>query len=399
MDSSNNIKIPKKKGRRPKSYYLSLNNLDNCNNIITTLDSNNQDNEVKIPKKRGRKPKGGKIITSKSIYITTNAIQHIVLHLKCHLVDLNEEFKYTTNIINVKSYNFYKDDKYNYITNLSTYIDEYSCNNDNNDNNDNNNDNNDNGNDNNKFYNLQSDNICNNTTINKPNENTCNSNNIENNSFCNIINNNEPLKTDNLLKTNNLLEYSINNNNFNITDNPDFINKNNTNTNNINNTNNKVESEQYKKILYKKINILENNLHININKKSNCFWCTYDFDNLPVYIPKFITNDTYNVYGNFCSLECACGYLFSQEIDTSNKFERYYLLNNMYKNEITCDNIKPAPNPFYTLDRFNGNLSIEEYRSISKLDNSILVIDKPISKISPEIFNENNDFKAYNKSR
>ena len=41
------------------------------------------------------------------------------------------------------------------------------------------------------------------------------------------------------------------------------------------------------KELWKKIKQLEQNLHLNISdKKSACFWCTHDFDNPPIYIPK-----------------------------------------------------------------------------------------------------------------
>ena len=40
--------------------------------------------------------------------------------------------------------------------------------------------------------------------------------------------------------------------------------------------------------LWKKLKALEHNLHVNniCDKKSACFWCTYEFDNPPVYIPK-----------------------------------------------------------------------------------------------------------------
>ena len=63
----------------------------------------------------------------------------------------------------------------------------------------------------------------------------------------------------------------------------------------------------------KKLKVLEHNLHINniSDKKSACFWCTYDFDNPPVYIPKHFIKDSYHVYGCFCSPECAAAYLMN----------------------------------------------------------------------------------------
>ena len=143
-----------------------------------------------------------------------------------------------------------------------------------------------------------------------------------------------------------------------------------------------------------KINLLDTN-----KNKSDiaCFWCTYSFNLSPVYIPKNIKKNIYNMYGNFCSLECACGFLFNENIDSSIKFERYTILNNIYNNNnnnnqngtTVINNIKPAPCPFYTLDKFYGNLTIDEYRDLYKLDKYMLILDKPISKVIPEVFQEN----------
>jgi len=78
------------------------------------------------------------------------------------------------------------------------------------------------------------------------------------------------------------------------------------------------------KDVWKKLKVLEHNLHINniSDKKSACFWCTYEFDNPPIYIPKHYIKDAYNVYGCFCSPECATAYLMEENIDSSSKFER-----------------------------------------------------------------------------
>ena len=59
-----------------------------------------------------------------------------------------------------------------------------------------------------------------------------------------------------------------------------------------------------------------------------------------------------------------------------------------------CDydkNIKPAPNPYYTLDRFYGNLSIQEWRALLKSDRVLMVVDKPLTKIMPDMYEENNE--------
>ena len=53
-------------------------------------------------------------------------------------------------------------------------------------------------------------------------------------------------------------------------------------------------------------------------------------------------NNKYNVYGCFCSPECAVAFLKREPIDTSTLWERYSLLNNVYSNIFNYENnIKP----------------------------------------------------------
>ena len=149
-----------------------------------------------------------------------------------------------------------------------------------------------------------------------------------------------------------------------------------------------------KKLLCKKLNDLSVNLHKNnIDKKSACFWCTYDFDTPVIYIPKYNILDQYYVYGCFCAPECAFAYLMNENIDTATKFERYQLLNYIYKSLYSyTNNIKPAPNPYYMLDKFYGNLSIQEYRSLFQTDRLFLIVDKPLTKMMPEMVEDNDEF-------
>jgi len=152
--------------------------------------------------------------------------------------------------------------------------------------------------------------------------------------------------------------------------------------------------------LWRKLKVLEHNLHINniCDKKSACFWCTYEFDNPPVYIPKHYIKKSYHVYGCFCSPECATAYLMEECIDSSSKFERYYLINHIYSKIYDYKkNIKPAPNPYYMLEKYYGNLSIQEYRSLLKNERLFLIVDKPLTRILPELHEDNDDFIINNK--
>lgn len=156
-----------------------------------------------------------------------------------------------------------------------------------------------------------------------------------------------------------------------------------------------TKEEINNKILNKKIKQLKHNLHNNdvYEKKSCCFWCTFSFTSDIIYIPKFFYKESYESYGCFCSPECATGYLMNENIDTSTKFERYYLLNNIYGKAYNYKkNIKPAPSPHYLLDKYLGNLTIEEYRNLYKLDKLFVVTDKPLSRTLPELYEDNDDF-------
>ena len=147
--------------------------------------------------------------------------------------------------------------------------------------------------------------------------------------------------------------------------------------------------------IWGKLKELTYQLHTNSisDKKSACFWCTCDFDNPTILIPKFELNKMYHCYGCFCSPECATAYLFEEAIDTSTRFERYHLLNHIYCKIYNYEkNIKPAPNPFYTLNKYYGNLSIQEYRKLLKNERLLLVVDKPLSRILPELHEDNDDY-------
>lgn len=154
------------------------------------------------------------------------------------------------------------------------------------------------------------------------------------------------------------------------------------------------------KEIWKKLKQLEHNLHINNvnNKRSSCFWDTCEFDNPPIYIPKHFINGTYHVYGCFCSPECGVAYLMNENIDSSTKFERYHLFNHIYAKIYDYKkNIKPAPNPHYMLERYYGNLSIQEYRSLLRNERLFLIVDKPLTRILPELHEDNDDFILNNK--
>lgn len=124
-------------------------------------------------------------------------------------------------------------------------------------------------------------------------------------------------------------------------------------------------------------------------KKAACFWCTYDFENQPCYIPRYETDNSVHAYGSFCSPECAAAFLFYENVDDSVKFERFHLMNQIYSGIYGYEkNIQPAPNPYYTLSKYYGNLSIEEYRALSETNRIFIVVERPLTRILPELHEE-----------
>jgi hypothetical protein len=59
--------------------------------------------------------------------------------------------------------------------------------------------------------------------------------------------------------------------------------------------------------------------------------------------------------------------------------------------------LKPAPSPHFLLDKYYGNLTIHEYRQLFKGPQMIYVVNKPLTHILPELYEDNNDFLVNSK--
>lgn len=281
MTEDGNVKIKKKRGRKPKK----------------------KSDVPKIPKKRGRKPKGGKIILNEKVLHKkeTLAEPNIILHLKCKSEDIH---------------------------NNSLLTNQYD------------------------------------PTIKDP----------------------EGFYIDNNFKT---IDSNSNSNNLVVSSNT--FNK--LSNNDIDTKQNDEEKEHIDiKNIWKKLDLLKFNLRHNqiLDKKSDCHWCTCSFNNPAIYIPCKLKNNIYDVYGCFCTPECAAGFLLNENLDKSIIWERYSMLNNIYSS-IYERNIKPAPNPLYTLNKYYGSLTIEEYRKLLQNNKLLMVVNKPMCKVLPELYEENND--------
>jgi hypothetical protein len=90
-----------------------------------------------------------------------------------------------------------------------------------------------------------------------------------------------------------------------------------------------------------------------------CFWCTHSFEGSPYFLP-VKEEKAFHVYGNYCSPQCALGYLLYEHLDSHVRWERMSLLHRMYK---SSGRIYPAP-PRESLKSYGGIYTIEEFRKI-----------------------------------
>jgi len=89
-----------------------------------------------------------------------------------------------------------------------------------------------------------------------------------------------------------------------------------------------------------------------------CWWCTYNFDTYACFIPEKFYNDTYYVFGCFCSFNCAASYNLS--MNDYKVMERYALIKKLYNYNAEKRN-KLAP-PKEVLQKYGGIVTIESYR-------------------------------------
>ena len=128
-------------------------------------------------------------------------------------------------------------------------------------------------------------------------------------------------------------------------------------------------------------------------KKSACFWCTCDYDTPACAIPFYNVDGTLDSYGSFCRPECAVAYLYSEKLDDSVRADRDHLINFYYGKSYSYEKrIKPAPDPHYLLDKFFGTLTIQEYRKLLKSEHLLATLDKPMTRIFPELHEITDDF-------
>lgn len=120
------------------------------------------------------------------------------------------------------------------------------------------------------------------------------------------------------------------------------------------------------------------------NTSIACYWCCHKFENAPYGIPINYKDGKFEVFGCFCSLECATSYNFKQNENIDEMWERYNLINLMCRKMNYGDYIKPAPDRL-SLKMFGGFLEIEKFREYFKTNKVINVNFPPMTSIIQQL--------------
>ena len=94
--------------------------------------------------------------------------------------------------------------------------------------------------------------------------------------------------------------------------------------------------------------------------KHRCYHCSYTFPNKPFFLPIDYSPELnrYRVTGNFCSPNCVKAYAFNSKLYCN----KVHLVSLMYRKLFGQDTIiKPAP-PIQCLKDYGGTMSIEDFR-------------------------------------
>jgi hypothetical protein len=87
-------------------------------------------------------------------------------------------------------------------------------------------------------------------------------------------------------------------------------------------------------------------------------------------------NDTYSLYGSFCSLQCANAYNFSTYKGCDKVWEINAMIQMLGKRYGFVNYIRPAPSK-YLLKMFNGYLTIDEFRNLHKTNENTHILNLP----------------------
>ena len=124
--------------------------------------------------------------------------------------------------------------------------------------------------------------------------------------------------------------------------------------------------------------ITVNNNKLNICEKTDlaCWWCTYQFDTQPLFLPDHYKNEFYYVFGNYCSFSCMLAY--NENLDDYRKSVRTGLIKQLFRDIFHCDEMKiKSAGPREILEKFGGPMNINKYRDSANVTNKTFKMTIP----------------------
>jgi hypothetical protein len=368
-----NVKVKKKRGRKPK-------------NMVETSGNKKEDNVITV-RRRGRKPKDKFNYETANFSDYQNSIKRnenviIKLPISCLKIEQdyqisNDVYQYNPNIVEPKPYDNEISEYQKLNTNdmVTVYEDD----------------------------NIQNNSLLNNNDLLNTEPNTLNINSLNNNlnsdnTQTNLIDNNTDIDVNGSIFNPKTPLLKSNNPNLKTLYCPDKNQDDNlpTKTDNIR----QIDLILNKKYNYnqEKIDIMNGfvaNSTIRIQKTDICcWWCCHEFDTVPWGIPTKYDNEQFDLFGIFCSPNCALSYLLDTERCDDYLWEKVALLNLLYyKIYNKYETIIPSPNKI-ALIKFGGSLTIEEYHNLIETNNKSYTIEFPpcnnVIPVLEEIYKKTN---------
>lgn len=115
-----------------------------------------------------------------------------------------------------------------------------------------------------------------------------------------------------------------------------------------------------------------------------CYWCCNKFENAPIGIPVNFENDKFDVYGCFCSLECAAAYNMKTNHNIDEMWERFNLINLLSRRMGYKQHVKPAPDRL-SLKQFGGFMDIDQFRNYNNLNRFINLNFPPMNSLTQQL--------------
>lgn len=129
----------------------------------------------------------------------------------------------------------------------------------------------------------------------------------------------------------------------------------------------------------------------------NCYWCCHKFETPPFGIPLKYVNKKFQVFGCFCSLECASAFNFDSKESKDEIWERYNLINLIARSIGYKNTVKASPTRL-ALIMFGGYLDIDSFRNFCKTSKLININFPPMMTLTQQIEEINDsDINSENK--